>query len=453
MTFGRMLLAAGAAVMVLAPLTNNAAYAQAFPRGGGEERTRGGRVLPGATGAQQLPVGAEDVPRGETVTTRQRAEVIPLGARVAGFILFPKLSLEESYNDNIFSTESAKQDDFITVVRPEFALRSDWANHAFNVGGDARIGRYADFGAEDYEDINVDADGRFDISRDIYLFGGVGYSQLHEGRGSPDDVRGSEPTEYDVLRGNVRYFHKINRVSFRADAAARKLNFDDVPTSTGALIDNDDRDRTETDLSLRTAYEVVPEYEAFIRGTVNDRSYDHLGTGDNLDRDSHGFEVVAGISMDFGGVTFGNFFVGWAQQYYGDTALEDIGEPLVGADLTWNVTSLTTLHGGILRRIEETTQGGASGFFVTRLGLEADHELLRNLLLNANAAVTHNNYKGIDRDDYIYEGGIGAKYMMNRNFWGSLEYRYRQRERDTAPALGDADYKQNVVTLRLEMQM
>ena len=117
---------------------------------------------------------------------------------------------------------------------------------------------------------------------------------------------------------------------------------------------------------------------------------------------------------------------------------------------------MTTLHAGIVRRIEETTAlvGGvrASGFFATRYSLSADHELLRNLLLNANVAFTENDYEGIKRKDGIYDVGVSARYLLNRNLYGSIGYRYTQRERDTTPG-DDADYTQNVVTLRVELQM
>ena len=442
---------------VLSPLVAGDAYGQAYPRGG-RDVTRGTRVLPGATGAQELPRGAEDVPRGETVTTRQRPEVIPLGMRVGTFLLYPKVSVFESYDDNIFRTENPIDSvgDFITVLKPEFDLRSDWSNHAINLRGDARFARYLKREKENYENFNVDADGRYDITRNIFVFGFLGYSQLSEDRGSPDDVGGVDPTEYDVRRGSVRYFHKLNRVSFRLDAAAQKYDFDDVATGPATRANNDDRDRLQSQLTLRTAYEIVPEYEAFVRGTVNNRAYSTQVDDNGFSRDSQGYELVAGVAIDFTGITFGDLFVGYREQWYDDDNLSTIEGITGGANITWNVTPLTTVHAGIVRRIEETTQTfagrRASGFFATRYSVSADHELLRNLLLNANVALTENDYEGLDRTDRIYEAGLSARYLMNRNLYGSIGYKYRQRDRDAT--LGDdADYTQNLVTVRVELQM
>ncbi len=447
----RLSLGAVVLAMVLSPLVAGDAYGQAYPRGG-RDVTRGTRVLPGATGAQELPRGAEDVPRGETVTTRQRAEVIRLGMRVGTFLLFPKVSVTESYDDNIFRTENNNVKDYITVVRPEFELRSDWNNHAFNLRGDASFGRYLEEEKENYENFNVDADGRYDITRNIFVFGFLGYSQLSEDRGSPDDVGGVDPTEYDVKRGGVRYFHQLNRVSFRLDAAAQKYDFDDVATGLATRANNDDRDRLQSQLTLRAAYEIVPEYEAFVRGAVNNRAYSTQVDDSGVSRDSQGYEMVAGVAVDLTGITFGDLFVGFREQRFDDDNLDTIGGLTGGANITWNVTPLTTVQAGIVRRVEETTTPGSSGFFATRYNLSADHELLRNLLLSVNLALTENDYEGIDRKDRTYDTGLSARYLMNRNFYASVGYQYTQRERDSTPG-DDADYTQNVFTVRVELQM
>ena len=394
---------------------------------------------------------APELERGETVLTRSRPELDPLGVPVGSFYFFPKLTLEEKYIDNIFSVESSRNDDFITVVTPEVALESQWGNHELNLTANVSFGRYADFDKENYTDYNFAADGRLDITRESFLFGSVGFTKLHEDRGSPDDVNGSEPTEFDVSLANVQFFHQLNRLSFTVDALVRKFDYDDAPTAT-TPINNDDRDRLQSDLSIRAGYEIVPEYEAFVRVAVNDRSYDDNVDDNGFDRDSHGFEIVAGTAIDFGGVTFGNVFAGFQYQKFGDSNLKDIPGLTIGADLTWNVTTLTTLKGGITRVIEETTSGGASGFHSTRVRFSVDHELLRNLLLNANLAATQNKYKGIEREDILYELGAHVKYMMNRNFYGTILYGYKQQDSDVAGG-GDADYRQNLFMIRLEAQM
>ncbi len=393
----------------------------------------------------------EEVPRGETVLTRPRPEVDALGVRLGSFLLFPKLTVEESYNDNIFSVESFKTDDFITIARPEFFLFSDWNNHALNLRADASFVRHLDSGDEDYEDYHVGGDGRLDITRDSYLFASVDSSVLHEGRGSSDDVGGETPTKYTLTSGALQFFQKFNRLSFTLDGSQLHFNYDDVET-TFLPVNNDDRDRTESNLSLRVGYEIVPEYEAFAVLSGNVKAYDDDVDDSGFDRDAHGVELNVGARIDLGGIMFGDVFIGYRIQDYEDDRLESIKGLNFGTGLVWNVTRLTTLNGNILRVIEETTTAGASGFVATTVSVSADHEFLRNLLLNGSLGVSQSDFKGVGQEDMTYLAGIGAKYMLNRYFYASLNYNYTQKESDVDGG-GDSDFKQNVVSFRLELQL
>ena len=185
---------------------------------------------------------------------------------------------------------------------------------------------------------------------------------------------------------------------------------------------------------------------------MNNRAYSTQELTGGVQRDSQGYEMVAGVAIDFTGITFGDLFVGYREQWYDDDNLSTIEGLTGGVDITWNVTPLTTVHGGVVRRVEETTSGGASGFFATRYSVSADHELLRNLLLNVSLAVTENDYEGIDRKDRTYNTGLSARYLMNRNFYVSAGYLHLQRKRDSAPG-DDGDYTDNVATVRVDLQM
>src|SRR5688500_12256571 len=80
--------------------------------------------------------------RGQRVTDRPRPELDPLGVNLGGFFLYPRIELDEMFNDNIFATDSGKQTDFITVISPAAELKSNWNNHALNATAGASIGRY-----------------------------------------------------------------------------------------------------------------------------------------------------------------------------------------------------------------------------------------------------------------------------------------------------------------------
>lgn len=393
-------------------------------------------------------VQAQELERGETVTERQRPEVDPLGARVGGFLVFPSLTLEEEYNDNIFAADDDEEADFITHLQPNLLAASQWNNHALNFRGGADVGLYADNTDENYEDYNFGFDGRYDISRNDNLFGGASFANQHEERGSPDDVNGEEPTEYDTYNTFAGGEAGFNRVTVRVTGDYTRNDYDDVETSAGATINNDDRDRDRYEARTRISYEIQENFDAFVEGAYNTVDYDDAQDDAGFNRDSDGYEAVVGTEFDLTGLTFGEVFAGWREQDYDDPAFDKISAPTVGLSLTSNITPLTTVQAFVQRQVQETTSGGASGILTSTAGVSVDHELLRNLILNANANYSLSDYEGIDREDDNYRFGLGARYLVNRYFEAGAGYDHVARESTSA----GSDYTQNIFMIRGTIQ-
>jgi hypothetical protein len=401
----------------------------------------------------QVPTKDTTIRRGETVFDRDRPELEPLGIRLGTFVAFPSVAVREEYNDNIFATDTNEVDDFVTHVLPGVRIVSDWNNHELRFDADADVGRYNDNDREDFEDYTVRASGRLDVLRSTSISGSAAYRARHEQRSSPDDVAGIEPTLYDVQSANISGRHQFNRLNVTLGAGIDRYDFDDVATSTGAIINNDDRDRDTLNTSLRLGYELVPEYEAFLRGTYNVTDYDANLDDTGVNRDSDGYEFVAGIELDFGGLTFGDFFAGYRAQEYDSAVLKDSSGPVIGADVTWNASPLTTLIGTVSREIRESTQqdasgNNASGRFFTTLGMSAQHELLRNLLLGLDASVSEDDFQGISRTDDIYRIGLNATYLVHRSVTLSGGYNYLVRDSSVAAA----DFVENSFFVQVRLQ-
>lgn len=393
------------------------------------------------------PALAQAPERGVPVAERPRPDLDPLGARMGGFLLFPSLGVSMQYNDNIFAEESNTVDDFITVISPQLLMRSDWNRHMLEFSGGADIARYIDNSREDYEHYNVGARGRVDVLRDTHLRAGVNYQALTEERGSPDDARGINPTEYSVLTPSIGAFHRFNRVSLDVDGRLARLDYENTRTSTG-IIDNQGRDRKRYEAAFRAGYEIIPQYEAFLRVTLNRIRYDEAVDRLGFDRDSDGYEIVAGTRIDLTGILFGDVFAGYRSQNYDDPRLRTVSGLSFGGELTWNVTGLTTVKASLSRTVEETTLSGASGFLSTTVGGSIDHELLRNLLVGARLSYTLNDYEGIAREDAEYRAGVYGRYLMHRNLYLSLQYDYRERDSNVS----GADFAKNVVMFRVDTQ-
>lgn len=373
----------------------------------------------------------------------------PRGARLGGFLFYPKLTVTETYDDNIFKAETGEKDDFITQISPNLSLRSDWNRHALRFDANADVGRYADSDDDDYEDYDLRARGRADASRALTISGEARYRWLHEARGG-DDVAtdASAPVEYTRGTAGLEAEYKPNRFGLTVGTTLDDYDYDDNGLLAGGTTNNDDRDRTVWTGSVKAGYEIQEGYEAYLKGVYNDRNYDSAVDDNNFNRDSDGYNVQAGLAVDLTRLVRADVAIGWMEQEYSDANLEDASGWSGDARVRWSVTELTTLRFTANRAINETTTANASGIVYTSFGAGVDHELLRNLILKADARYANSDYQGLDREDDRMTFSAGADYKMNRNFFGGLGYTYEDRDSNTA----GNDYTDNIVRLTVGAQ-
>ncbi len=393
--------------------------------------------------------------RGETVTNRSRPELDPLGLRAGSFLIYPRLGVHEAYDDNIFAADEDETGAFVTLISPRLDVVSDWNNHALQFHADGTIGRYATQTEENYEDFSVSATARVDITRQAKLRTGISYNRLHEGRGSPDDVRrqrGSspvEPTVFDVSSASVTYEQWLGRFVLDLSGTADQLDYDDVRTEDGGTITTDDRDRAIFAGGAKVGYEFIPGYTAFVRSVVDYRRYDDLNAFNRLDRDSDGYLIEVGTDLELSGILFGELAIGYRSQDYDDPRLEAVDGVAGQASITWTPTGLTTVSAAITREIVETTVDQSASIFETAGRLVLDHELLRNLLLQARVSVTDDDFQGVERSDTYVGAGFSANYLMNRYLRLDLQYDHLRGDSD---AQGE-DFVDNTITFGILVQI
>lgn len=376
---------------------------------------------------------ANDYERGVSVFERYRPAYEALGVKAGAFNVFPEIEITGEHRTNIFKTEDNNIDDFITTIKPAVSVVSDWNLHEVEVYSSGEFALYDDNEQEDFEDFIVGANGRLDFPGETTLKAGIQYSDDHEDRGSADDVDGVEPTDFFTLSANAGIEKKLGIFSFLLEGETKDIDFDDSPT-TGAPVNNDDRDRVENSGTLRFGYELPSNYEAYVKGTYSTRDYDDAVDDFGNNRDSDGYDLVTGLTLDITGKIKGDAFVGYQKREYDDASLGDIDGVTFGTGVLWNITGLTSLNLNIARTIEETTLDNASGFVSTGYGAVLEHEILRNLLFGANFNFAKAEYEGgtLNRTDDVIRTGAELRYLVNRNISIKGLYGFEQRETDAA---------------------
>lgn len=356
-----------------------------------------------------------------------------LGIRMPGqFLFYPGIQLEETYDDNIYRTNSDEESDFITSVQPSMRVRSDWKVHALEFLARGDLGYYNDNGAEDYEDYTVRTYGRLDVRYNTFIEGWLQQLHTHEDRSSPDDVNSDEPTELDITVGHVGFTRALGRLKLSTFAEHQELTFDNS-IKGGTVINNDERNRYHQRYQLRLAYEYIPNYDIFTRYIYNIRRYDATGMAD---RDSDGHEIAVGTAVDISGKMRGELYAGYLAQEY-DRGFDDVTEMNYGGQLLWNITGITSLTGGIDREVNETSFANASAYVRTRYRIGLEHALQQNIVADAGLHYGEDDFVSINggsagRQDESYGGGMGMEYYPAAGVKTRLGYQYFKRDSSIA---------------------
>lgn len=360
-----------------------------------------------------------------SVRSRPRPEYEAIGVKAGGFTLYPRVTVSLEHDDNIYATQNDEQSDEIWRVKPELAVRSNWSRHALGAFASASVNRYSDFGGEDTEEYTLAVNGRADIVRGSNITGSVQYQALTEPRTSPQSPAASaKPIEYEKWTSRVTGVKEFNRLRLTGRVYDYDFNFDDGVTLGGAVVEQDTRDRNEFFFGGQADYAISPDTAIYVSLLGNSKNYDLATAG----RDSDGYVAAVGANFELTEVVRGDINVGYMKQTYDNPAFSKIDGFSAEGRVEWFPTSLTTVTATGGRSIEEAVANGAAGYISNNLGVNIDHELLRNVLLSANANYGKDNYRNIDRDDERTGAGASVAYLLNRRVGVFLTYTYLKQD-------------------------
>jgi hypothetical protein len=391
------------------------------------------------------------------VTSRLRAEFDPIGLHLGDFFWYPRAELAESYNSNIFATPASPTYDFITALQPSVDLLSIFPRNALNLHASSALQVYADHPAQNTQDGSVSVDGRLDATAGSSFYGNAQVAHQHISYGSPNSPGNiAQPVTYWDYIARAGYTQGGRRLSFNVDLGVEAAQYNAALLVGGGVLPQRSQDITISDAALRASYEIVPDYQGFVR--VGGSLYDYWHTAPGGTRpNSSIYRVDLGLQIFPRHIIYGSVYAGYLVQNFAQSGLGSTSAPDYGGRLVWNVTPLTTLtFSGLRTFITGTPANGATailgsagnGYLASTVVANADHELLRNLLLNVNASYEGDNFQGIARTDNVFVAGAGVRYLVNRNLFLGGSYTYYQR----SSTLAGASYTQNILMLRIGTQ-
>jgi hypothetical protein len=369
------------------------------------------------------------------VLNRPRPDYDTIGLRRGNLALRPSLTAGGLYFGNVFNSRLKQVSDVAFEFTPGLRLDSNMPRHAFNAAVSSRTLFFRHNTSEDRTDVSAQMAGRYDIGNATNVTLDGGYMIFHEVRGTPDlPGNAANPTQFAIGTTRLALNHRFNRLQTQAGVSYLRLDYRDtqlVPPGP-AIRDNSDRNRNIVTVYGQAGYEFSPGYLGFLRGSYNTRSYDLKVDNANFARDSNGFEFNGGAQFELSRLLVGQLYAGYLQQTFDDTRFARAAGPAFGGAMQWFPTELTTVRFNTRRSVEETIIFGASSYTATRFGVGVDHELLRNLIVSADAVLDNNRYNNTPRTDRFWGVSLGAAYLMNRNVQLNASYVLAHRDSNLA---------------------
>jgi hypothetical protein len=370
----------------------------------------------------------------------------PIGVRIGDLKLTPYVEEDGGWASNPDQSPGPHRGSAFETTEAGVSLQSDWSRS--DVHGQLK-GAYTDY----FDDPNANSPtssgtlgGRYDVSRDL-TFDAEGRFAIAEqtlaslGLGSGTAVT-SHPlvSTYGATLGGAQ---KFGDLTLALHATIDRTEYQSVGTTNLASDDFND-----WGLRGRASYRLSEAFSPFVELAVDTRRYDSQIDYSGYDRNSEGWQAVAGATLAFTRQLTGEASFGYGARAYVDPRLQNFGGPVIDASLIWSPTPLTTVTAKAQTTLGDAVAVGASGTLTRTFSLDVAHELTRAFTLGGTASWSGEDYVGIPQRDSTTTFGVRAEYHVSRELVLKASASRQLYQSNTA----NSNYVADVFMLGLKLQ-
>ena len=372
-----------------------------------------------------------------------RGEPVKFGT----FLVWPNLSLQQGYNDNVLATESSTEDDFVTVIKPELIIRKNIRRHDFVASFNSEVLRHADLSDENVENYTAQFRGNIEAKKGLNIPIEIEYRDGHLKR--RDQTRANladltiKPLRNQSAEVETGLIYKPNRLLLSFLGKYRQGRLKNGELQNGDTVIRDNRDVNITQGQARVAYDISETLSPFLETTYAQEDYINEAVG-AVTRNNDLFRVLAGSSFNYRGLLSGFLGVGWENRNFESALVEDTDSISVDGNIIWNPRVKTQIAADVSR---ETLEDNIlfSGLTQTSLGLDFRHELYKDTFLRSHLSYELKDFEDISREDVTYDTGLGILYIINPNLQIGADYNYVYRD----STVSGLDLKNNIFFIRV----
>jgi hypothetical protein len=408
----------------------------------------------GTAGADTTAAVSSTYDRGhnEGVVDAPRPSYEALGIRAGAFLIYPKVALTGDYDDNIFAVQSGVVGDFIFDVAPEVDVQSNWSRNAVTAYVRLDQDAYAHYSDQDTTQYAVGGSGKLQFGAASDNTASVDYGHYALPRNISNNFGDSEkPLEYDYVDFKDQLTLQFNRVRASLRFDDQDTTFENGQTAGGAAVIVSNESHNDQILTGRVEYALSPDAAVDVEAEGNHRDYGSASPATPFPFTSSGYQINAGANFDFTRLIRGQFQIGYLSENYASSAFKPVQGLSGNMRIEWFPTRLTTLTFTASRDVGPSLDIGSAGYVGSRFGVEAQHSLLRNLILAGNLGIAYNQDIGIDRNDTVVDAGVSANWLISRHIGVKFAYAYAN-QKSVGIAAGNS-FVDNRGTLSLILQL
>jgi len=371
--------------------------------------------------------------RNESVTDRARPDYEAIGVPLGGFMVFPTIKAQLGSSDNVYQTADNRVSDGFVMISPKVKIASNWAVNSLVFEASGNFKRFFKETPRNENGWVTGLSGKFSIDPEKTVGFTVRTQRYYESQftgAAQNNI--STPVRAQASTAALSAETRMARVRGVLAGDFTHVNFLPAISRLGAIVNQDDRDRDIGRVVGHLEYGLTPQVGVFVEGAGTFTGYrTPLATG-LANRNSGEGRFVAGLSLDLAAKIRGSVSVGYLNRNYRSPLYSDVSGLTLNAKAEYFPSQLTTVSLSARREVEDAIFAGTGGYFNTGATLRVDHELLRNLILNAAADYERDTYRGVVAKATIIRATAGAEYFVNNLFGLNGSVYYARRRSDAA---------------------
>jgi hypothetical protein len=371
-----------------------------------------------------------------------------------GLQISPSISMSVIRDNNVFSRVEKPVDDRSIVIHPSISIVNNLDDDQYSLVAGLKTERYSTLNTQDNDEYEFALFSRKALGRDHRLELFMQTDRTTEKQFSAENFQGELPGKIDEMEVSARYAYQAGRIPFGMSLTQNRYRYQQSSADQVSR-DDDPRDRNETVGSLRVGYMPVPGSEVFIELQTGNIESTADSLSEEASRDASISDFLIGYANGVGDLIRVNATIGRYSRSFDAELLGDVSGMRHEANVSWQVTPLTSLHFKSGKRFELTRLVASPGYESLRNTLKLRHKFRRYLLAEVQFFGGSDSYLKIPTEDTVTGYGMSLKYRAGRylSFYISLEQESRERLRESEGEFKEETVEKSLFELGTELIM